>query len=79
MTAELRSHQNIENVAVSVGTDELDVSAGVVLKLMLFELDLVSDNFHDAVVIGDLFGVGHAKHFSAAQKWRQPKSGSAGC
>jgi hypothetical protein len=36
------------------------VRSDIALDHMLFERDLVSDNFDDAVVIGDLLGVGHA-------------------
>jgi len=60
VTGELRSDQNIENVPVGVGTDELDaIRSDITHAHMLFERHLVSDNLDDTVVIGDLLGVGH--------------------
>ena len=61
MTAKFRPDQNIEIVPVGIGADELDaIRSGIALAHMLFERDLISDNLDDAVVFGDLLGVGHA-------------------
>jgi len=61
VTAKFWSDQNIENVPVGVGANELDaIRSGIALAHMFFERDLISDNLDDAVVFCDLLGVGHA-------------------
>ena len=68
VTAKIRSDQNIENVPVGVGTDELDaIRSGIAFAHMLFERDLISDNLYDAVVFGDLLGVSHPHILSPAR------------
>ena len=50
VTAKFRPDQNIENVPVGIGADELDaIRSGIALAHMLFERDLISDNLDDAV------------------------------
>jgi hypothetical protein len=61
LTAELRSDQNLKNVPLGIGAEELDaIRSNIARAHMLFKRDLVSDDFNDAVVFGDLLGVGHA-------------------